>query len=69
MASDSSFLPNASLSQSYSVLSDMESETEDTSINLSVVSKEDLYAIVKRFDKRAFKYKSKFMEVWLRPTY
>ncbi|KAH9513358.1 Golgin sub A member 4 [Bulinus truncatus] len=63
MTSDSSFFPNVSFSHSYYMPSDVESEMEETSVNLSSVSKEDLYAFVKRFERRAFKYKSKFMEL------
>ena len=63
MTSESSFFPSVSFSSSHYVPSDAESEMEETSVNLSAVSKEDLYAFVKRFERRAFKYKSKFMEV------
>ncbi|KAK0044523.1 golgin subfamily A member 4-like isoform X3, partial [Biomphalaria pfeifferi] len=63
MTSDSSFFPSVSFSHSYYMPSDVESEMEETSVNLSSVSKEDLYAFVKRFERRAFKYKSKFMEL------
>lgn len=65
MTSENSFFPNVSFSHSYYVPSDVESEMEEASVNLSSVSKEDLYAFVKRFERRAFKYKSKFMEVCL----
>ncbi|CAG5123064.1 unnamed protein product, partial [Candidula unifasciata] len=63
MTSDNSFFPNVSFSHSYYVPSDVESEIDESSVNLSAVSKEDLYAFVKRFERRAFKYKSKFMEL------
>ena len=42
--------------------SDIESEAEETS-NLDSFSKEDLYMVVKRFERRSIKYKDKFMEV------
>ena len=63
MTSDSSFFPSVSFSQHHYMPSDAESEIEDSSVNLSAISKEDLYAFVKRFERRAFKYKTKFMEV------
>ncbi|BFY98234.1 hypothetical protein BsWGS_01275 [Bradybaena similaris] len=63
MTSDNSFFPSVSFSHSYYVPSDAESELDESSVNLSAVSKEDLYAFVKRFERRAFKYKSKFMEL------
>lgn len=57
-----SFFPNISFAPHY-LPSDVESEMEDSSTDLGGVSKEDLYAYVKKFERRAFKYKSKFMEV------
>ena len=58
----SSFFPNISFGPQY-LPSDVESEMEESTTDLSGVSKEDLYAYVKKFERRAFKYKSKFMEV------
>lgn len=63
VASDTSFFPNISFTAQYIIPSDVESEMEDSSTDLSGVTKEDLYTYVKKFERRAFKYKSKFMEV------
>ncbi|CAG5119303.1 unnamed protein product, partial [Candidula unifasciata] len=61
--SDNAYSPNTSLSQHYTMPSDVESEAEDITVNLSSVSKEELYSLVKRLEHRAVKYKSKFMEL------
>ena len=58
----SSYFPNISFAPHY-LPSDVESEMDESSTDLSGVSKEDLYTYVKKFERRAFKYKSKFMEV------
>ena len=58
----SSFFPNISFAPQ-DLPSDVESEMDESSTDLSGVSKEDLYTYVKKFERRAFKYKSKFMDV------
>ncbi|XP_055959282.1 golgin subfamily A member 4 [Patella vulgata] len=64
VTSDSSFFQNVSFTQHhYSLPSDIESEVEDSSVNLESVSKDDLYLYIKKYERRAVKYKSKFMEL------
>ncbi|BFZ01352.1 hypothetical protein BsWGS_04391 [Bradybaena similaris] len=63
MISDSTYSTNTSLSHHYTMPSDVESEAEDPTVNLSSISKEELYSLMKRLEHRAFKYKSKFMEL------
>lgn len=63
VTSDSSFFQVPNFSSHYVIPSDVESEMEESSSDLSGISKEDLYTYVKKFERRAFKYKSKFMDV------
>ena len=62
LTSETSYFPNISFGPQY-LPSDVESEMEESTTDLSGISKEDLYNYVKKFERRAFKYKSKFMEV------
>jgi hypothetical protein len=62
LTSESTFFPNISFQPHY-LPSDVESEMDESSTDLSGVSKEDLYTYIKKFERRAVKYKSKFMEV------
>ncbi|XP_025093410.1 golgin subfamily A member 4-like [Pomacea canaliculata] len=63
VTSDSSFFQVPNFSSHYVIPSDVESEMEESSSDLSGISKEDLYTYVKKFERRAFKYKSKFMDL------
>lgn len=63
VASDSSFFTNVSFSHPQYVPSDIESEIEETSVNLDAISKEELYTYVKKYERRVIKYKTKYMEV------
>ncbi|XP_060588973.1 golgin subfamily A member 4-like [Ruditapes philippinarum] len=64
MTSDSSFFTNVSFPQHhYSLPSDMESEMDESGTDLNTVSKEDLYHYIQKYQKRATRYKSKFMEL------
>lgn len=58
----SSFFPNISFAPNY-LPSDAESEMDESGTDLSAISKEDLYTYIKKFERRALKYKSKFMEL------
>ena len=47
----------------YHMPSDIESEVEESSFSIDILSKEDLYTLVKKYERRAIRYKSKFTEV------
>ena len=64
VTSDSSFFNNSSFgTHHYQLPSDVESEIDESASNLESYSKDELYMLLKRFERRAYKYKSKFMEV------
>ncbi|KAJ8314173.1 hypothetical protein KUTeg_008734 [Tegillarca granosa] len=63
VTSDSFFANTSIAHQHYQLPSDIESEIEEQSTNYESYSKEDLYSIIKRYERRALKYKSKFMEI------
>ncbi|CAG2237564.1 GOLGA4 [Mytilus edulis] len=64
VTSDSSFFNNTTFgTHHYQLPSDVESEIDESASNFDSYSKEDLYMLIKRFERRAYKYKSKFMEV------
>jgi hypothetical protein len=66
VTSDSSFFNNSSFgTHHYQLPSDVESEIDESASNLESYSKDDLYMLLKRFERRAYKYKSKFMEVMI----
>lgn len=66
VTSDSSFFNNSSYTtHHYQLPSDVESEIDESASNLESYSKDDLYMLLKRFERRAYKYKSKFMEVMI----
>lgn len=65
VTSDSFFTNTSFGSQHHYVLpSDIESEVEEQASSLEVYSKDDLYQLVRKYERRAVRYKSKFMEVW-----
>ena len=64
VTSDSSFFTNVSFPQHhYTLPSDMESEMDESGTDLHTVSKEELYQYIQKFQRRATRYKGKFMEV------
>ena len=64
VTSDSSFFTNVSFPQHhYTLPSDMESEVDESGTDLHTVSKEDLYQYIQKYQRRATRYKGKFIEV------
>ncbi|XP_041365531.1 golgin subfamily A member 4-like isoform X2 [Gigantopelta aegis] len=64
VASDSSFYQNPiSFAQPQYIPSDVESEVEESPDSLDSISKEDLYTYIKKYERRAIKYKTKFLEL------
>ncbi|XP_036362294.1 golgin subfamily A member 4 isoform X4 [Octopus sinensis] len=47
----------------YQMPSDIESEIEESAFNVDILSKEELYTLVKKYEHRARRYKSKFNEI------
>lgn len=64
VTSDSSFFTNVSFPQlHYTLPSDMESEMEQSGTDLHTVTKEDLFHYIQKYQQRATRYKSKFIEL------
>lgn len=64
MTSDSFFNNSSFGPQHHYVLpSDIESEVEEQTNSLEAYSKDDLYQLVRKYERRSIRYKSKFMEV------
>lgn len=47
----------------YHMPSDIESEVEEGNFSIDILSKQDLFTLVKKYERRAIRYKSKFTEV------
>lgn len=64
VTSESPFFPPLNLSHhSYELPSEAESEMDESVSNLDGYTKEDLYNIIKRLERRSIKYKGRFKDV------
>lgn len=65
VASDSPFMTPLSFpqQQQYVLPSDIESEMDEPMSSLDAFSKDDLYTYVKKYERKATRYKTKFTEV------